>query len=72
MIFYKILCVLCYGCVIFLSWRHWCPADTLDDMKIVCKGTDIIGEKAIQFDSTGGDKMIISVDEIKMWLSKYE
>ncbi|CAI4138024.1 hypothetical protein CNEO4_1250084 [Clostridium neonatale] len=32
----------------------------------MCKGTDIIGEKAIQFDSTGGDKMIISVDEIKM------
>lgn len=57
--------------ILFQTHGGW-PGHTLDDMKTLCKGADIIGEKAIQFDSTGGDKMITSVDEIKMWLSKYE
>lgn len=57
--------------ILFQTHGGW-PGHTLDDMKTMCKGADIIGEKAIQFDSTGGDKMITSVDEIKMWLSKYE
>ena len=57
--------------ILFQTHGGW-PGHTLDDMKTLCKGSDIIGEIAIQFDSTGGDKMIASVDEIRMWISEYE
>jgi hypothetical protein len=39
-------------------------------MKALCKGAQIINEKAIQFDSTGGDKLETSLGEIENWINK--
>jgi flavodoxin len=44
------------------------PGHTLKDMKALCKGADIISEKAIQFDSTGGDHLETSLSEIENWI----
>jgi flavodoxin len=44
------------------------PGHTLKDMKVLCKGADIISEKAIQFDSTGGDHLETSLSEIENWI----
>lgn len=56
--------------IIFQTHEGW-PGHALDDIKEMCKGAQVIGEKAIQFDSTGGDTMITPVDEIKQWISKF-
>jgi hypothetical protein len=39
-------------------------------MKALCKGAQIISEKAIQFDSTGGDKLETPLGEIENWISQ--
>ena len=43
--------------------------DTLKDMKSLCKGADIMSEKAIQFDSTGGNRLETPLEEIENWIS---
>jgi hypothetical protein len=37
-------------------------------MKALLKNSEIIGEKAIQFDSTGGDHLETSLEEIENWI----
>jgi hypothetical protein len=39
-------------------------------MKALCNGAEIISEKAIQFDSTGGDHLETSLAEIESWLGE--
>jgi hypothetical protein len=48
------------------GWR----GHTLKDMKALCKGAQIISEKAIQFDSTGGDKLETPLGEIENWINQ--
>ncbi len=51
----------------FQTHGGW-PGHVLRDIKAACKGAKFFGEMAIQFDSTGGDKMITSSNEIDEWL----
>jgi flavodoxin len=53
--------------VLFQTHGGW-PGHTLKDMKALCNGAEIISEKAVQFDSTGGDKMITPESEISAWI----
>lgn len=66
----------------FLTNNDWCgktvipfqthggwPGHTIQDMKKACKGAAFIHEKAIQFDSTGGDKLITSDAELQNWIA---
>lgn len=46
------------------------PGHVLDDMKHVCKGAAFEHEMAVQFDSTGGDKMETSLKEVDEWISE--
>jgi flavodoxin len=54
---------------IFQTHGGW-PGNTLNDMKSMCKGADIISEKAIQFDSNGGSRLETSLEEIESWISE--
>ena len=53
---------------VFQTHGGW-PGHTLKDMKSLCKGADIMSEKAIQFDSTGGNRLETPLDEIENWIS---
>jgi hypothetical protein len=39
-------------------------------MKALCNGAEIISEKAIQFDSMGGDHLETPLNEIESWISR--
>jgi flavodoxin len=54
---------------VFQTHGGW-PGHTLKDMKARCRGAEIISEKAIQFDSTGGDHLETAIDEIENWISR--
>jgi flavodoxin len=54
---------------LFQTHGGW-PGHTLKDMKALCKGAEIISEKAIQFDSTGGDHLETSLAEIESWIGE--
>jgi flavodoxin len=54
---------------IFQTHGGW-QGHTLKDMKALCKGAQIISEKAIQFDSTGGDKLETPLCEIESWIDQ--
>jgi flavodoxin len=54
---------------LFQTHGGW-PGHTLKDMKALCNGAEIISEKAIQFDSTGGDHLETSLAEIESWLGE--
>lgn len=45
------------------------PGHVLADMKKACKGAVFVHEQAIQFDSTGGDRMVTSQAELDKWLN---
>lgn len=53
--------------VSFSTHRGW-PDHLIDDMKALCKGAEFEYEKEIQFDSTGGDKLITPKSEIDEWI----
>lgn len=42
----------------------------IDDIKDVCKGAQFKKEKAIQFDSQGGDLLMSSEEEMKEWIDQ--
>jgi flavodoxin len=52
---------------VFQTHGGW-PGHTLKDMKALLKNSEIISEKAIQFDSTGGDHLETSPEEIENWI----
>jgi flavodoxin len=52
----------------FQTHGGW-PGHVIEDMKQVCKGASFQHEKAIQFDSTGGDRMVTSQKELDKWLA---
>jgi flavodoxin len=54
---------------LFQTHGGW-PGHTLKDMKALCAGTTLISEKAIQFDSTGGDHLETPLAEIESWISE--
>jgi flavodoxin len=54
---------------LFQTHGGW-PGHTLKDMKALCADATIISEKAIQFDSTGGDHLETSLAEIESWISE--
>lgn len=51
----------------YITHGGW-PGHVIKDIKAVCKGADIKCEKEIQFDSTGGDKLVTPVNEIEAWI----
>lgn len=51
----------------FQTHGGW-PGHTLADMKNKCKGARFADEKAICFDSTGGDRLITPLEEIREWI----
>jgi flavodoxin len=64
-----------------VDWRHnrnvalymtnggW-PGHVIKDMEKICHEANIVGNMEIQFDSTGGSKMITSANEIEDWIRK--
>lgn len=54
--------------VIFVQTHGGWPGHCIDDMKKLCKGANILSTFQVQFDSTGGDKLITPIDEIKNWI----
>jgi flavodoxin len=54
---------------LFQTHGGW-PGHTLKDMKALCNGAEIISEKAIQFDSMGGDHLETPLNEIESWISR--
>lgn len=52
---------------LFQTHGGW-PGHAMKDMKAVCDGASIISEKAIQFDSTGGDTLVTDEKEILEWI----
>jgi flavodoxin len=54
---------------LFQTHGGW-PGHTLKDMKALCIGAEIISEKAIQFDSIGGDHLETSLAEIESWIGE--
>ena len=51
----------------FQTHGGW-PGHTLADMAALCPGASVVGEKAIQFDSTGGDRLVTPQEEIDAWI----
>lgn len=41
----------------------------LDDMKAACKGAVFSHEKDFRFDSTGGNRLITPIEEIRRWIA---
>lgn len=52
----------------FMTDGGW-PGHVMKDIRAICIGADIKCAKEIQFDSTGGDKLETSVDEINSWIN---
>lgn len=53
--------------VLFMTNGGW-PGHVIKDMKKASRGAEIIGEKEIQFDATGGDHLETPLKEIETWL----
>lgn len=51
----------------FQTHGGW-PGHVIDDIKDICKGAKFEKEKAIQFDSSGGDQLISSKKELYEWI----
>jgi flavodoxin len=52
----------------FQTHGGW-PGHVIKDIKQVCKGAGFQHEKAIRFDSTGGDRMVTTQKELDSWLA---
>ena len=51
----------------FATNGDW-PGHALEDIEKACKGADFAPGLAVQFDSTGGSKLVSSQDEIRSWI----
>lgn len=67
----------------FLTSHHWqgktvipfqthggWPGHVMKDIQAACAGADFVHQMAVQFDSTGGDKMITSEEEVENWVNQ--
>lgn len=52
----------------FQTHGGW-PGHAIRDMKELCAGAVFANEKKIQFDSTGGDKMVTEDTELRTWIT---
>ena len=43
---------------------------TIKDIKKLCKGAETVYDMEIQFDSTGGDKLVTDEKKINAWIDK--
>ena len=43
---------------------------TIKDIKKLCKGAETVCDMEIQFDSTGGDKLVTDEKKINAWIDK--
>lgn len=50
----------------FQTHGGW-PGHALQDMEALCGGAAFTHEMAVQFDSTGGDRMVTSENEVERW-----
>lgn len=53
----------------FQTHGGW-PGHVIKDIKNACKGAEFIHEMEIQFDSTGGAKLVTPKTEIEAWLAQ--
>lgn len=53
----------------FQTHGGW-PGHTIKDMKKACNGANFACEQAIQFDSTGGAKLVTAEAEIEAWIAQ--
>ena len=53
----------------FQTHGGW-PGHAITDMENACKGANFAHEMEIQFDSTGGDKMITPKEEVDHWVEQ--
>jgi len=51
----------------FMTNGGW-PGHVIADMKKICANAQIVGEKEIKFDSTGGDHLETQLKEIEEWI----
>ena len=47
-----------------------CPGHTIKDIKKLCKGAETVCDMEIQFDSTGGYKLVTDEKKINAWIDK--
>lgn len=52
----------------FMTNGGW-PGHVIKDMKELMAGADVLEEKEVRFDSTGGDHLETPEDEIRNWIS---
>ena len=52
----------------FQTHGGW-PGHTMQDIKKACKDAAFTHEKAIQFDSTGGNRLVTSEAELESWIA---
>ena len=51
----------------FQTHGGW-PGETLDDIADACDGARIERGMSVQFDSTGGDRMITPLADVERWI----
>ena len=51
------------------EYELW-PGHTIEDIKKLCKGAETVCDMEIQFDSTGGDKLVTDEKKINAWIDK--
>ncbi len=56
--------------VVLVQTHAGWPGHCLEDMEKLCKGSNIISKKEIQFDSSGGNKLITKMKEINDWIDE--
>ena len=54
--------------LVFVQTHGGWPGHVMKDMKNAAKGAVVDKEFAVQFDSTGGDKLVTDESEIKAWI----
>ena len=51
------------------EYERW-PGHTIKDIKKLCKGAEAVCDMEIQFDSTGGNKLVTDEKKINAWIDK--
>lgn len=51
---------------LFQTHGGW-PAHALEDMEAACPGADVYSTFAVQFDSTGGDRLVTPMADVETW-----
>ena len=55
--------------ILFQTHGGW-PGHTLKDMEKACRGASFGPSLAVQFDSTGGSKLVTAVQDIDDWIEE--